>query len=136
MKEIEYIVGVYRSLGQQSDEGPYMIVFLLSEQGFIESDIPQKIYAERFIENLEISKEGNTEKIGPFLTLERLNQYAFQLCEELNALRIALYSVDEYNELLENGHGAQDFFSSLLEKGNVIENIERKNKGFFNRFFS
>ena len=73
--------------------------------------------------------------IGPFLSLETLNQYAFALCEELNAAQINLLSVADYNSLLENQQLASDFHRDLLEKGNVLENIERKKKGLLSRIF-
>jgi hypothetical protein len=65
-----------------------------------------------------------------------LDQYAFALCEELNAAKISLLSVEEYNTLLETTHMSSDFHRDLVEKGNVMENIERKKKGFLTKFFS
>lgn len=138
MKEIEYIVGIYNFFNPFPEDGQdfhYYLLYLLDEKGILEREVAVKIFKERFIseEVAGLKTPGNT--VGPFVSLEKLNQYAFSLCEELNAEKISLLSVQEYNLLLEQGQLASDFHRDLLEKGNVMENIERKQKGFLSRFF-
>lgn len=139
MKEIEYIVGVYNYFNPHPEEGTdphYYLIYLLDEKGLLSIDVAQKLFSERFSSQQEEGVRTPASMIGPFLSLENLNQYAFALCEELNAAQVSLLSVSEYNLLLENSQQASDFHRDLLEKGNVMENIERKKKGFLNRFFS
>ena len=93
-----------------------------------------KLYDNYFKTELT-SSNIHPNMIGPFDSLTTLNQFAFKLCEELNAAKVSLFSVQDYNGLLENSQTASDFYRDLLEKGNVMENIERKKKGFLSRFF-
>jgi hypothetical protein len=137
MKDIEYIVGVYNYLNAfpelQSDSA-YYLLYLLDEKGLLDLSLAQKLYDERFKSELSSASIHN-KMIGPFESTDHLNQFAFQLCEELNAQKVSLLSVQEYNTLLESTQSASDFHRDLLLKGNVMENIERKKKGFLSRFF-
>ena len=142
MKDIEYIIGVYHYLNFQPEltaEPAYYLLYLLDDKGLLDQESAVKLYKEKFSSEIltpEFEQDFNSKKIGPFESIERLNQYAFRLCEELNAARISLYSVQEYNALLESAQAATDFHRDLVEKGNVIENIDRRKKGIFSRFFS
>lgn len=139
MKEIEYIVGIHHFFNPFPEEGQesfYYLLYLLDEKGLLEQEVASKLYSSRFqsAEVLEFKSPRNA--IGPFTSLEQLNQYSFALCEEFNAAKISLLSVSEYNSLLEESLEASDFHRDLLEKGNVMENIERKPKSILSRFFS
>lgn len=139
MKEIEYIVGVYNFYNPFPEDGQdshYYMLYLLDEKGMLEREAAFTIFNERFTSEELAGLKTPPNTIGPFLSLEKINQYAFALCEELNAAKISLLSVQEYNSLLENSQIAIDFHHDLLTKGNVMENIERKQKGFLSRFFS
>jgi len=142
MKEIEYIIGVYHYLNSQPElatEPAYYLLYLLDDKGILDNESALKLYRERFKSEMhapEFESDFNKNKIGPFDSVAKLNQFAFALCEELNAARVTLYSVEEYNAILENAQGASDFHRDLIEKGNVMENIDRKKKGLFSRLFS
>lgn len=139
MKEIEYIVGIYNYYNPRPEEGTdpyYYMMYLLDEKGLLDTEGAIKLFEDRFFNESVRDIKAPPHVIGPFLSLESINQYAFALCEELNAARVSLMSVEEYNTLLENSQLASDFHRDLLEKGNVMENIERKKKGFLSRFFS
>ena len=137
MKDTEYIIGVFNFLNAnpeiQSDSA-YYFLYLLDEKGLLEKSAARKLYNERFKSELSNS-DLQPNMIGPFDSVSSLNQFAFQLCEELNAEKVSLLSVQEYNSLLESSQVASDFHRDLLLKGNIMENIERKKKGFFSRFF-
>jgi hypothetical protein len=137
MKDTEYIVGVYNYLNPNSEihnDSAYYFLYLLDEKGLLDKTAAQKLYNERF--KSESSRSDiHQNMIGPFDSTEALNQFAFQFCEELNAEKVSLLSVEEYNSLLESSQTASDFHRDLLVKGNVMENIERKKKGFLKRFF-
>ncbi len=138
MKDIEYIVGIYNFFNpfpEEGEESHYYLLYLLDEKGILERDVPQKIFNEHYNSVDIAGLKTPFHTIGPFVSLEKLNQYAFALCEDLNASKISLLSVQEYNSMLEFGQLASDFHRDLLEKGNVLENIERKQKGFLSRFF-
>lgn len=137
MKDTEYIIGVFNFLNAnpeiQSDSA-YYFLYLLDEKGLLEKSAARKLYNERFKSELSNS-DLQPNMIGPFDSVSSLNQFSFQLCEELNAEKVSLLSVQEYNSLLESSQVASDFHRDLLLKGNIMENIERKKKGFFSRFF-
>jgi len=140
MKDTEYIVGVFNYINafpELHSESAFYILYLLDEKGLLDKTSAIKLYNERFKTADAIGDEpiSGPKMIGPFESTDLLNQYAFQLCEQFNAEKVSLLSVQEYNSLLENTQTASDFHRDLLEKGNVMENIERKKKGFLSRFF-
>lgn len=140
MKDIEYIVGVYNYINatpELNSDSAYYILYLLDEKGLLDRSAALKLYDERFKSDLASADEQitGTKMIGPFESTEQLSQFAFQLCEELNAEKVSLLSVQEYNLLLESSQTASGFHQDLLLKGNVMENIERKKKSFLSRFF-
>jgi len=138
MKEIEYIVGVYHYLNpfpEENADSSYYLLYLLDEKGILERETAEQLFQDKFKPEIGEAK-APPKTIGPFDSIDRLNQYAFALCEELNAARVSLLSVNEYNSLLENSNQASEFHRDLLEKGNVMENIERKKKGLLSRLFS
>lgn len=140
MKDTEYIVGVFNYINafpELHSESAYYILYLLDEKGLLDKTSAIKLYNERFksADAIDDGPLSGSKMIGPFESTDLLNQYAFQLCEEFNAEKVSLLSVQEYNSLLENTQTASDFHRDLLEKGNVMENIERKKKGFLSRFF-
>lgn len=138
MKEVEYIVGIYNNYNP-TPEDPSMIgyyfLYLLDQKGLLDIDDARKIFMDKYNLN-EMSDALKMRRIGPFESVDVLNQFAFHLCEQLNAEKISLLSVQEYNSLLEANQSAQEFHNELLEKGNVIQNIERKKKGFLSRIFN
>lgn len=137
MKDTEYIVGVYNYINafpEIHSDSAYYLLYLLDEKGLLDKSAAHKLYNDRFKSELT-SSDIHQNMIGPFDSTEALNQFAFQLCEELNAEKVSLLSVQEYNGLLEGTQTASDFHRDLLLKGNVMENIERKKKGFLSRFF-
>lgn len=136
MKDTEYLIGIYDYINAnpeiQSDSA-YYLLYLLDELGLLDKSTALKLYEDHF--KSDLSGDAYTTMIGPFNSTEALNQFSFRLCEELNAEKVSLLSVSEYNSLLESTHTAADFHRDLLLKGNVMENIEHKKKGFFSRFF-
>lgn len=137
MKEVEYIIGIFNYVNpfpELRGEAAYYLLYLLDEKGLLDKSSAKKLYEEKFKSELS-SIYIHPNMIGPFDSTDHLNQFAFLLCEELNAQKVSLLSVQEYNSLLESTHSAIDFHRDLVEKGNVMENIERKKKGFLSRFF-
>ena len=140
MTDTEYIVGIYNYVNaapELSSDSAYYLLYLLDQKGILDNSLATKLYDESFKSELAIVGENHdgAKMIGPFESIERLSQFAFSLCEELNAERVSLLSVQDYNALIESSQTASDFYRDLLLKGNVMENIERKKKGFLSRFF-
>lgn len=138
MSQIDQIIGIFNQFNpllEDSRANGFYFLYLLDQKGFLSLENAQKLYNERF-KNGDVPNVFNLGYIGPFENLDSLNRYAFQLCEELNAEKVSLISVHEYNTFLENNQQALDFHQDLLEKGNIMENIEHKKKGFFSRLFN
>ena len=140
MKETDYIIGIYSYINatpEFNSDQAYYILYLIDDRGLLDRSIPLKIYEECFQSKIITDEQlpKGSHLIGPFGSTDLLNQFAFQLCEELNALKVSLLSVQDYNSLLESTQTASDFNRDLLLKGSVMENIEHKKKGFLSRFF-
>jgi len=137
MKDTEYIIGIYNYLNlapELHDVSSYYFLYFLDEKGLLDTASVKNLYEEKF-KALASDGSSSHKLIGPFESTDQLSQFSFQLCEILNAAKVSNLSVQEYNTLLESSHLASDFYRDLVEQGNVIENIERKKKGFFKRFF-
>jgi hypothetical protein len=137
MKEVEYIVGIYNNFNpfpENPDDMGYYFLYLLDQKGVLDLEDAKKSYLEKYA----LSEENAALKkgfIGPFDGIESVNQYAFLLCEKLNAAKVSLLSVAEYNALLESSPNSLELQNDLINKGNVLENIERKKKGFLSKLF-
>src|SRR5690349_6828177 len=110
MKDIEYIVGVYNYINafpELHSDSAYYLLYLLDEKGLLDKAVAHTLYDERFKSELS-SGNIHQKMIGPFESTDHLNQFAFQLCEELNAEKVSLLSVQEYNSLLEGTQTASD----------------------------
>lgn len=138
MKEVEYIIGIYNNFNpfpENPDQMGYYFLYLLDHKGILEPEDAKQIYLEKA--NLHEANDAlKLGYVGPFESLDSLNQFAFYLCEKLNAEKISLVSVHDYNNLIETSTSADTFQQSLIEKGNIIQNIERKKKGFLSRIFN
>lgn len=138
MKEVEYIVGIYNNFNpfpEIPEDLGYYFLYLLDQKGLLDFEDAKSAYIEKFKTDSDhpAFKKG---LIGPFESIESVNQYSFLLCEKLNAAKVSLLSVAEYNLLLESSPNSLELHRDLLEKGNVIENIERKEKkGFLSKLF-
>lgn len=129
----DYLIGVYQYFDPFPEEergAAFYLLYLLDQKGLLEKNEAIKFFKERYP-----ADDHQSKWIGPFPSLDVLNQFAFFLCEKLDAQKISLVSVQDYNSLLEQTVQATDFHRDLLLKGNVLENIDKKEKGFFKKLF-
>ena len=138
MTEVEYIVGIYNNFNpfpEIPEDLGYYFLYLLDQKGLLDFEDAKAAYIEKYNSTAD-HPAFKKNLIGPFESIEALNQYSFLLCEKLNGEKVSLLSVADYNSLLESSPNSLDLHRDLLEKGNVIENIERKEKkGFFSKIF-
>ncbi len=133
----ETIVAIYHYFQPQALDAinpEYYILYVLDHRGMIDREIAEKIYKESILPN----EFQHKDLIGPFESLDELNKFAFLLCESINAPRVSLMSVQDYNLLLENSFDTHNFLNDLKTKGNILENIDReenKKSGFFSKIF-
>lgn len=131
--KIDYLIGVYQYFNPFPEEergSAYYLLYLLDQRGVLEKEDAKNLFKEN-----NPDYDLKSKWIGPFESLDNINQFAFLLCEKLDAQKISLLSVPEYNGLLEQTLHASDFHRDLLEKGNIIENIDKKDKSFFQKLF-
>jgi acetylglutamate kinase len=130
---IDYLIGIHHYFNPFPEEergAAYYLIYLLDQRGILDKDEALKIFKEQFP-----SEAAKLKWLGPFESLDKLNQFAFTLCEKLDAQKISLISVQDYNGLLEQTVQSTDFHRDLLQKGNILENIDKKEKGFFKKLF-
>lgn len=130
---VDYLIGVYQYFNPFPEDevgSAYYILYLLDQKGILEKDEARLIFQENYKE-----VELKSKWLGPFESLDTLNQFSFYLCEKLDAQKISLLSVQEYNALLEQTLQSSDFHRDLLIKGNILENIDKKEKNIFKRLF-
>ena len=133
----ETIVGIYHYFQPKVHDAinpEYYLLYVMDHRGMIDRDLAEKIYREKIVP----SDFQVKDLIGPFESLDELNKFAFLLCEEINAPKISLLSVQEYNLLLESAQDIHSLLGDLKSKGNTLENIDREDKnksGFFTKLF-
>ncbi len=137
MKEFEYVLGIYhhfKPFALNPEPASFYFLYFFDQHGFLDLKEAQELYLTHF-------KEEGAEKalecsyIGPFENLDKLNQYAFRLCEELDAKKINLISAMEFNNFLESSNSASQLSAEILDKGNVLENLDKKKPSLFKRLF-
>ncbi len=139
MNQDETIVGLYHFFSPRFHEGlppQYYLLHILDHRGILDRELVLRVLREK----MQIEPDRDQDLVGSFESLEKLNQFAFLLCEEVGAPKISLLSISEYNLLLENSEGIEGFLHDLKTKGNLLENIDlgekmSASKGFFSKFF-
>lgn len=133
----ETIVGIYHFFQPRAHEGAipqYYLLHILDHRGILDRDLVVRVYKEKF--QREVDRDQ--EIVGPFESLDELNMYAYQLASEINAPKVSLLSVSDYNLLLENAMDLNNLIYDLKNKGNILENMEKdqgKKSGFFSKIF-
>lgn len=123
-------------LERKENEGQaYYILYAFEEHSLIPREELVKVYNETA--PLKMPTELPPGYIGPFESLEALNQFGFALGDQLGASRVALASIEDFNETVKSVNNTSDFNQALLEHSNVIANPDRdKKKGLFGKLFS
>lgn len=133
----ETIVGIYHFFQPRAHEGTppqYYLLHVLDHRGILDREIVIRVYKEKFQRDLD----RDQDIVGPFESLDELNMFAYELANEINAPKVSLLSVGDYNLLLENAMDLNNLIYDLKNKGNILENIERdqvKKSGFFSKIF-
>ena len=140
MGERDTVFAIYKYLTSDGIEGEqvdpsYYLIRVFDNTGIVESaqlfDLFSEIYPE-----VEVSSRA--KYVGPFSNLTIVNKFAFGLCEELDANRICLISIMDYNVIIDSTTNITDLTDKMLAAGNVIENIEKgeRSRGLLNKFFN
>lgn len=143
MAHIDTIFVIYSYLSREdlglerieNEASAYYLLHVFEENSLLNRDELVKIYNDTA--PLKLPAEIPAGYIGPFESLEGLNQYAFALCDRQSANQIALVSLDDFNETIKTVNTPSDFKQTLLEHSNVIANPDKdKKKGIFGKLFS
>lgn len=110
-------------------QGIYCVLDAIDETGQFDFSMLKK-----YIEDDEngLSSEAS---LGRFLDVEQMTKICFQVCQDIDASRLILLSVDDYNEAIKNASDLSELKKNLKSYGNSLVNIDRK-RGFFKRIFS
>lgn len=133
----ETIVGIYHFFQPRNHEGTlpqYYLLHVMDHRGMLDREVVNRVYKEKF--QREMDREQDI--VGPFESLDELNMYAYELASVINAPKVSLLSVSDYNLLLENAMDLNGLIYDLKNKGNILENIEKdqgKKSGFFSKIF-
>lgn len=120
---------------KENEAQAHYLLYVFEENALIPREELIKVYNE--IAPLKMPTEIPVGYIGPFESLESLNQYAFTLGDQLGARQVALASIDGFNETVKSVNTPSDFNKALLEHSNIIANPDRdKKKGLFGKLFS
>jgi hypothetical protein len=126
MTNNDAIVMIYDYIeGADLKPSAYYLYHAFDESGLVELDGMVEVY-EEFINQ---SPETDQLPLGPFDSLNFLNQFAFKVCEKNDNSLVSLISVKDYNSLLEEAATGTELFQNLAEKGNRIENLDHSSKG-------
>ncbi|MCK5884505.1 MAG: hypothetical protein KAG61_12515 [Bacteriovoracaceae bacterium] len=140
MGERDTVFAIYKyltsdGLDEEQVDPSYYLIRVFDNTGAVESahlfDLFQDIYPE-------FESGGRGRYIGPFPNLTIVNKFAFRLCENLDANRICLLSVMDYNNIIDSTTNITDLTDKMLDAGNVIENIEKeeRSKGLLSKLFN
>lgn len=133
MTDSESIVMIYDyKEGAEVKPSAYFLLYAFDESGLLELDSMIDVY-EEFIQK---EPEDSAMPLGPFESLNFLNQFAFKVCERNDGAIVSLLSVKDYNQILEESSSGGTLFQEFIEKGNKIENLDHKSKsGILGKIF-
>ena len=111
----------------------YAVIHAFCDLGNIEKCLIDKVY-----ESYSSPKSKQSCPLFPytFATLDDLNRFSFDLCQEIESSKIVVVSVEEYNQAIENIVSFEEILVLLSSCGEVIENLDKSGgKNIWNRFF-
>ncbi len=139
MGERDTVFAIYKYLtndGLEGEQGEpsYYLIRVFDNTGRVDDETLFSLFHDAYP---EIPVMEGAKYVGPFPNLTVVNKFSFGLCEELDADRICLLSVLDYNSIIDNTSNVSELSSKMLEVGSVIENIEKeeRGKGLLNKFF-
>lgn len=107
----------------------YCLQYLFTQEGMIASSQYIEIVNQL---NIKTKETG----LPIFVTLEDLENFTLSLLDHLGARKIHLFSVYDFNALLEGCKSKESFMPALLNSGRLIENnIVEEKKGLFKKIF-
>ncbi|MBK23450.1 MAG: hypothetical protein CME70_05530 [Halobacteriovorax sp.] len=133
MTDTESIVMIYDyQEGGESKPSAYYLKFAFDETGLIELEPMIDVYEEL----IQKQPESDEMPLGPFESLNFLNQFAFKVCEKSDGALVSLLSVQDYNFVMEEADSGTTLFQKFVEKGNQIQNLDHRSKsGILGKLF-
>lgn len=126
MTDNDSIVMIYNYIeGGQSNPSAYYLLHAFDEAGVIDIEPMIDVYEEFIQKQPDVSKMP----LGPFESLNFLNQFAFKVCEKNDGGVVSLLSVNDYNAIMEEATTGTTLFEDFVAKGNRIENLDHSSKG-------
>lgn len=134
MRERDTIYAIYKYLTPNSEvegEPSYYLVRVFDNLGPVEREALVGAFTDFYPEQNEM--KGSY--LGPFANLSVLNKFAFHLVEKLDASKICLLSLTDFNSLLDCVSNMRELGENMIEVGSVLENIEKgeRKKSIFSK---
>ena len=110
----------------------FYIVHLFSEYEMIQLKQIEKIISAK-----QVITNGEINLVGPFDSLDELNQTAYQICEQRNAISVNIISLENFNSSVVSVMKRTELIDSLCQMGEVFKNVNSDLKqGIFDKFFN
>ena len=131
MNEKHYLYCIHNHFSVDLNFSGHFIISLFDLYGPVEADVIGEICEKEKIELDYLSTH-----IGSFQELSELKTFAFLICDKLSADGVRIFSMLEFNKLLESLSHCSELKEAIKEGGELIENPDReKKRSFLGRFF-
>ncbi len=130
------IILVYRYLKLKgSEDYKYYLGHVFDGYGSLDIDVLLDIYND--LPEYSIRNEPTQELIGPFNNVDDIQKLSFLLCQKLERSKILIYSITDYNRILENSNDIYNIRKNLLAGGEKISNpdFKEKKQGIISKIF-
>lgn len=127
----EIISVVYGSL-KRHQQG-YQALSVFTSYGPVDESTLEEVYEGIFN---ELPRHCDDGIVAPFLDIEALQKFSFELSQKLFAKGSSLVSVDDYNKILLESFNGEELVKKLQESGNYMANPDAGKSNFFNKIFN
>ncbi|MBL6990815.1 MAG: hypothetical protein ISR65_13605 [Bacteriovoracaceae bacterium] len=137
MSTRETIVGIYSYL--QLDDpsleqvAKYYLLYIFNDHELIDRPTLNKTYISSLGKKDIIC---HSQYLGPFDDISEMNRFIVSICMELNIKHVGLFSVHDYNVILEKVTNISDLWTAIKKHCHIVEsNTDKNTGGFFGKFF-
>lgn len=109
------------------------VISLYNQDGLVPENILDEAYAKMFNSRPAFCFDGSVKF---FETLDDLQKYIFEICQNLKNKGVSLVSVDVFNAMVMESFTVEELKKRLEEKGKFMTNPDAGKSNFFNRLLS
>jgi len=129
------LVGIYHYFAPAQEAAAYYLLYIFDQQGLVDRDTLEQVYTDMFFSS---QRKMDARYVGPFESLENLQQYVLRLCGQQDVAHAHLFATTDFNQMLDNITTADDLRVLLSTQGHQLENLEKikRKKGLLGKIFS